>query len=191
MPAIEKHFVNRAGHARLVADHALQLLNRLDYQSGWRYLDVGCGVGSAAREIATTTDLSVIGIDIDPKQIETARNGAAKPNLQYWVMDATRLEFGDGQSDIVASQMTTHHIANWERVVSEMCRVLRAAGYLIYQDFMFPSWLAGIGRRLLRFMGFPSVSALHSPATSAGLAKVYELQQSGKVDLIWVKNGQP
>jgi ubiquinone/menaquinone biosynthesis C-methylase UbiE len=188
MTAIEKYFVNRASHAHSVADHALQLLNRVNYQSGWRYLEVGCGMGSAPREVAAATDLSVLGVDIDPRQIEVARNGPALPNLQYRVMDATKLGFRDGQFDMVASQMTTHHIPDWERALWEMCRVLRAGGYLIYRDFMFPPWLTGIGRRLFRFMGFPSIAALHSLAANAGLTKVYESQQAGKVDTIWVKN---
>jgi len=188
MTAIEKHFVNRASHARLVADHALQLLNRIEYRSGWRYLEIGCGVGTAPREVATATNLSVVGVDVDPRQIEFAQKEAAESNLQYQVMDATKLEFDDGQFDIVASQMTTHHIPDWEKALSEMCRVLRAGGYLIYRDFIFPSWLEAIGRRLFRFMGFPSVAALHSLAAGAGLTKIYELQQSGKLDTIWVKN---
>ena len=189
MTALEKYFVNRPSHTRTVADHALQLLRRIDYRSGWRYLDVGCGVGTAARGIAAGGDLSVTGIDIDPKQIETARSGAAKPNLQYRVMDATKLEFGDGQFDVVASHMATHHIPNWERALSEMARVLRIGGYLVYRDFVFPSWLAKIARRLVRFVGFPSASALDLLAARAGLIKVYESQQSGKVDVIWLKNG--
>jgi sterol 24-C-methyltransferase len=189
MTAIEKRFVNRVRHGRSVANYGLQLLSRVDYHSGWRYLEVGCGVGTAPREIASATDLSVVGVDIDPGQIEVARKEAAKSNLKYQVMDATKLEFDDGQFDIVASQMMTHHIPDWEKAVSEMCRVLRAGGYLIYRDFMFPSWLAVIGRRLFRFMGFPSVAALDSLAAGAGLTKIYELQQSGKLDTIWIKNG--
>ena len=120
---------------------------------GWRYLDVGCGVGAAAREIAGTTKLEVTGIDIDPKQIETARNGPARTNLEFRVMDATRLDFRDGEFDIVAASMVTHHIPNWERALSEMVRVLRTGGYLIFSDFVFRSWFAKIGQRLLRFAG--------------------------------------
>ena len=189
MTAIEKRFVNSTSHALTVAERAKQLLSRIPLQSGWRYLDVGCGVGAAARDIAIRNPLSVTGIDVDPKQIELARGGTANLNLQFRVMDATRLEFGDGEFDIVASHMATHHIPDWERAFSEMVRVLRPGGYLIYRDFMFPSWLARIGRRLLRFMGFPSIGKLHSLAPAAGLVELYESKESGKVDSIWVKNG--
>lgn len=187
MTALEKYFVNRPSHTRTVAAHAQQLLDRTSRQAGWRYLDVGCGVGTAAREIADTTNLQVTGIDVDPMQIESARNGPARANLEFKVMDATRLDFRDGEFDIVAASMVTHHIPNWERALSEMVRVVRSGGYLIFSDFVFRSWFAKVGRRLLRFAGFPSTTALDALATKTGLVKVHELQQSGKVDLVWLK----
>jgi ubiquinone/menaquinone biosynthesis C-methylase UbiE len=131
----------------------------LCYKSGWRYLDVGCGVGTAARNIAVTSDLFVTAIDVDPKQIEAARSGAARPNLQYEVMDAIKLELADGEFDIVASRMATHHIPDRQRTLSEMIRVLRPGGYLLYSDFVFPLWLTKVAR-FIRLLGFPSTSAL-------------------------------
>ena len=144
-------------------------------------------MGTAAREIADTTNLQVTGIDVDPMQIESARNGPARANLEFKVMDATRLDFRDGEFDIVAASVVTHHIPNWERALSEMVRVVRSGGYLIFSDFVFRSWFAKVGRRLLRFAGFPSTTALDALATKTGLVKVHELQQSGKVDLVWLK----
>ena len=188
MSALEKHFVNSPSHAQRVAEQAYQLLSHVNYKSGWRYLDVGCGVGTAARKIAATSDLSVTGIDIDPKQIQAAKSEAPRPNLQYKVMDATKLEFADGAFDVVASRMATHHIPHWERALSEMVRVLRPGGYLIYSDFVFPFWLAKLAG-LIRFLGFPTTMGLHLLAERSGLAPVYEARRSGKVDVIWRKNG--
>jgi 2-polyprenyl-3-methyl-5-hydroxy-6-metoxy-1,4-benzoquinol methylase len=59
-----------------------QLLSGIDYKSAWRYLDVGCGVGTASRKIAVTSNLFLAAIDVNPKQIEAARSGAVRPNLQ-------------------------------------------------------------------------------------------------------------
>ena len=188
MTALEKYFVNSPSHTRTVAGRAQQLLGCINHQAGWRYLDVGCGVGAAACEIAGASNLEVTGVDIDPKQIEAASAGPARPNLHFRVMDATRLDFPDGQFDIVASSMATHHIPDWERALAEMVRVLRTGGYLIYSDHLFSPWLARI-IRLFRLMGFPSTTALESLAAKAGLVRVHALQQSGHVDLIWLKNG--
>ena len=188
MSALEKHFVNSQSHTQRVADQSCQLFSHIDCAGGRRYLDVGCGVGAAARKIAETSDLSVTGIDIDPKQIQAARNGPALANLQYRVMDATKLEFANGVFDVVASRMATHHIPDWERALSEMVRVLRLGGYLLYSDFVFPPWLAKVAR-LIRFLSFPTRSALNLLADKAGLSLVYESHRPGKVDVIWRKNG--
>ncbi len=189
MTGIEKCFVNSSRHTRQVASRAQQRLGLISHHPGWKYLDVGCGVGAATHMIADSCNLEVTGIDIDPKQIEAAQTRAAHPNLHFKVMDATRLDFRDGEFDIVAASMVTHHIPDWERVLSEMVRVLRAGGYLIYSDFLFRPWLAKIGRIFIRFAGFPSKSALDSLAANFGLVKVHQLQQAGQVDVIWLKKG--
>ena len=187
MSVLEKTLVNRQGHTRKVAARAMNLLNRIDHPAGSRYLDVGCGVGAAAREISTTSQLHVTGVDVDPKQIHAAQVAGESSNLHFQVMDATRLEFGDGEFDIVASSMATHHIPNWERAISEMARVLRRGGYLIYSDFAFWPWLARIARRIIRFVGFPTSNALDSLAADAGLVKVYQSAVAGKTEAIWIK----
>ena len=83
MNAIEKHFVNGPGHTRRAAHRARQLLDRIDIQAARRYLDVGCGVGAAACEIAARCGLDVTGIDVDlPICPEASRRGGlhALPN---------------------------------------------------------------------------------------------------------------
>jgi sterol 24-C-methyltransferase len=187
MTAFEKLFVNRPGHTHSVAAHALELLHRIDLKRGWRYLDVGCGVGAAAREVAAAGGLCVTAVDLDPAQIEAANRDAAGPNLQYRVMDATKLEFDDAEFEVVASSMATHHIPNWEQAFKEMARVLCPGGYLVYSDFVFPSWLARIAQRFLWFAGMPSRRALGQLASATGLVPLYEAHRSGKTDLIWQK----
>ena len=185
MTAIEKHFVNNPEHTLQVAHHAQQLLDRIDIQPEWRYLDVGCGVGAADCEIAKRYSLDVTGIDVDPGQIEAARAREANPCLRFMVMNATKLQFHDGHFDIVASSMVTHHMPDWERAFSEMIRVLRPGGYLIYSDFMLPSWLAVVGRLLIPFVGIPSTNLIESLASRAGLTKVYQLRAGLRFDFIW------
>lgn len=188
MTAIEKHFVNSPKHILQVAHRAQQQLDLIDIQTARRYLDVGCGVGAAACEIAKKCSLDVTGIDVDPGQIETAGARATHPNLRFMVMDATKLHFHDAEFDIVATSMVMHHLPGWERAFSEMVRVLRPGGYLIYSDLMFPSWLAAIGRRLIPFVGFPSTKLIESLASGAGLTKVHESHVGLQFDFIWLRN---
>ena len=194
MTAIEKRFVNSEGHTLQVARRARRLLDRIDINPGRRYLDVGCGVGATAGAIARTYGLDVTGIDIDPRQIETARAREVERRTdrrpvprRFLVMDATKLEFPDAEFDIVATSMATHHIPGWERAFGEMIRVLRPGGYLIYSDFMFPGWLAAAGRRLIPFVGFPSRNAIEDLASRAGLSKVYQSRAGMQADFIWAR----
>jgi ubiquinone/menaquinone biosynthesis C-methylase UbiE len=186
MTVIEKHFVNSPEHTLQVAHRAQQLLDRIDIRAARRYLDVGCGVGAAACEIAARCGLEVTGIDVDLGQIEAAR--VAHPHLSFMVMDATKLQFHDAEFDIVATSMVTHHMPGWERAFSEMIRVLRPGGYLIYSDLMFPSWLAAAGRHLIPFVGFPSTKLIDSLASGAGLTKVHQSRAGLRFDFIWLRN---
>ena len=188
MTAFEKRFVNQPIRVHTVANRALKLLGHVRTQAGWRYLDVGCGVGFAASEIANATGLDVTGVDVDPDQVAAAKDRGLRQNLRFRVMDATALDFRDGEFDIVATSMTTHHIPDWERALAEMARVLRPGGYLIYSDHVFPSWLARLCRRTIRFAGFPFASGIDSVAAKSGLSEVYEARRSRHVDAIWIKN---
>jgi ubiquinone/menaquinone biosynthesis C-methylase UbiE len=184
MRAIEKYFVNSQGHTLRVGRHTRQLLERIDIQSNWRYLDVGCGVGAGC-EVAAGLGLNVTGIDVDPGQIEAAR--AAYPHIHFIVMDATKLQFNDSEFDIVATSMATHHIPGWDRAFSEMIRVLRPGGYLIYSDFTFPSWLGSVGRYLIPFVGLPSAKLIESLASEADLTRIHHARTGLTSDFIWLR----
>jgi ubiquinone/menaquinone biosynthesis C-methylase UbiE len=189
MTAIEKHFVNGPQHTARVADRAVQLLERIDIQGARRYLDVGCGVGEADWEVARRSGLEVTGVDVDPAQIEIAQSHGADPHVSFVAMDATKLEFGDAEFDVVASSMMGHHLRDWEQALAEMIRVLRPGGHLIYTDLTFPSWFAATGRRLLPFVALPSANRAETVASKAGLTKVFESRTGMRREFIWMKNG--
>lgn len=145
MTRIEKRFVNDRGHSRGVAEKAVWRLRHVPIQSGWSCLDVGCGNGAAARLIADTFGMHVVGVDVDPQQIALARGTPRdRTDVLFVTADATCLPFGDGQFDIVATNKTTHHVPQWSSAIAEMKRVLKPHGYLIYADLKTPSWLAWI-----------------------------------------------
>jgi ubiquinone/menaquinone biosynthesis C-methylase UbiE len=137
MTAIEKRFVNAAARKQAVAREVTALTRRFEIAQGARVLDVGCGVGSATRALAERGDIEVVGVDVDPAQIAAAQADGPRENLRFLVMDATALDFPDGQFDVVVTSMATHHIPHWQRAVAEMARVTRPGGHLVYIDFMF------------------------------------------------------
>jgi len=144
MRRFEKQFVNSSNHSRRVADHAVQLLKAANPQPGLRLLDVGCGNGAAPIHVARTLRLAVTGVDVDPEQIEAAAAaGKGLADVRFLVADATRLPFADGEFELVYTNKTTHHIRDWQRALTEMTRVLKPDGYLLYSDFVAP-----LGQRL-------------------------------------------
>ena len=53
----------------------------MQMREGMRVLDVGCGVGGPAREIAKFTGAKIVGLNNNDYQIERATNYAAKEGL--------------------------------------------------------------------------------------------------------------
>lgn len=186
MTRLEKRLVNAPSHGRRVAEHALRRLERVPVRPGQSYLDVGCGNGAATLAIADLRRLAVTGVDVDPDQIREARNAAGvRKDIHFEPADATGLPFPDESFDIVATFKTLHHVPAWERAVSEMARVLKPEGWLIYSDLAAPHWLARLGRRWVgRHAGFVTRSALVCQLGAQGLDVLHEESHGFVIELL-------
>ena len=190
MTALEKGFVNAAGHSRRVADGALRLLAEAGAGDGLKLLDVGCGNGAVLRAAAEAFGLEGVGIDLDPDQIALAherRGGLC--GVDFRIGDAARLPLDSETFDIVFSNKTTHHMPNWRRAVEEMARVLKPEGRLVYDDFAAPALLAKIGPRLFPSYGFPTAAGVREAAARAGLEELRFEQRGWMLEALWVKTG--
>jgi SAM-dependent methyltransferase len=87
---------------------------------GERVLDVGCGKGELAQDIATRSGATVIGIDASPWMLEFARTRSTHPNVTYLQADATTYS-PDEPVDVVVLSNVLEHIG--PRV--ELLRALR------------------------------------------------------------------
>jgi SAM-dependent methyltransferase len=90
-------------------------------------LDVGCGTGLLARELAEH-DWAVTGIDISDDQLRLARSRGVDVQLA----DAHQLPFADGSFDAAVSFFTHTDVDDFPLTLRETARVLRPDGPLVY-----------------------------------------------------------
>lgn len=106
---------------------------------GDRVLEVGCGSGRLATELACRHGLDVTGVDLDPAMIGVARAhvGACRdghPRPAFAVGDAASLPFPDASFDVVVSTLSMHHWADPAAGLAEIARVLRPSGRALIWD---------------------------------------------------------
>jgi ubiquinone/menaquinone biosynthesis C-methylase UbiE len=121
---------------RTAADRARPLLPHL--RPGMRLLDVGCGPGSITVGLAeVVAPGEVVGLDIQPAQIERARALAAERgqgNARFETGDAYQLPFPDASFDAAFTNTLLSHLQEPLRALREMHRVLRPGGVLCAAD---------------------------------------------------------
>ncbi len=139
MNPVEKALVNSFWSRRRARSLTEKLLHYVEGDQKPEFLDVGCGDGEVVDYIARRYGSRVVGIDIDPVQLELARkriNDLA--SVTFIEADATSLPFADASFDVVLSFGVLQHIANWEDALKEISRVLRDRGYFLYADVIYP-----------------------------------------------------
>ena len=107
---------------------------------GVRVLDLGCGYGSTARYLAGEFGCSVTGTNISRKELELARQRSSDAGLGHLLTfqygDFHHLEFPDHSYDVVWSQEAFLHAADKTAVLSEVRRVLKPGGTLVFTDIL-------------------------------------------------------
>jgi SAM-dependent methyltransferase len=121
--------------------------------AGKQVLDVGCGDGVLAVHLAEAGGI-VTGLDAKPGMLAAARqrsntSGAAAAFVEG---DAQSLPFANGSFDVVMAVTVLCFVADAERAVREMARVLRPGGRLVLGELGRASlWAAK--RRLSGWLG--------------------------------------
>jgi len=107
----------------------LAMLERLVAPSGQDVLDIGCGSGALARELAAR-GARVTGLEISDQQLADARAADSGPGVRYLVGRAQELPLDDGSVDLVVFMRALHHVPELSLVpaLREARRVLRPAG---------------------------------------------------------------
>ncbi|HVZ55319.1 MAG TPA: methyltransferase domain-containing protein [Chitinophagaceae bacterium] len=105
------------------------LIGWLEPREGERILDLGCGTGQLAAEIART-GARVTGVDASAEMIARAR--AAYPDMDWMVQDATGLVTAE-PFDAVFSNATLHWIQDQAAVLARVNGCLAAGGRFVFE----------------------------------------------------------
>lgn len=99
---------------------------------GVRVLDVGCGTGAPACELARVYGARVTGITTSPVGVDAARARAREHGVEHLVTfdcrDGTDNRFAAGSFDCIWVLESAHLVRQRERLLAECVRVLRPGG---------------------------------------------------------------
>ena len=152
-------------------------------------LDVGCGAGHLACELAgeLAPGGHIVGIDASGDSIEAAKARIAANALgdvvEAYLGDATALDFPSEHFDFIVGTQVYCYVPDVDRAIREAARVLRRRGRLVIleSDWDMCTWESSdpsLTRRMLAARGAMQFAHAHLPRTlhrllrSAGLTLV-------------------
>jgi ubiquinone/menaquinone biosynthesis C-methylase UbiE len=107
-------------------------------------LDVGCGEGVLTEQWADRINPApptrIVGIDLEDPKLAAEWAQRRRPNLTFAPMEVERLEFADGEFELVAATEVLEHVTDPERALAEMARV--AGRHLLVSVPHEPLWRA-------------------------------------------------
>lgn len=145
-----------------IADIHELLVARLDPHPGEHWLDLACGTG-AVSERAARAGAEVVGVDLSPVLVETARERASEQRLKidYQVGDCERLEGVAASSfDKVSSTCGIMFAPDHQATARELARVVRPGGRIGLANWT-PE--GGLGRMFRMMAPFQPSAAPSSP----------------------------
>lgn len=99
-----------------------------------RVLDLGCGAGFLANDLAARGH-AVTGVDTTAENLAVARSRDPTRTVCYVRADARALPFADGGFDVVCAMDLLEHVEEPAQVIGEAARVLAPGGLLIFHTF--------------------------------------------------------
>ncbi|MGH9737353.1 MAG: class I SAM-dependent methyltransferase [Candidatus Acidiferrales bacterium] len=125
---------------------ALRLINR---RERGRALDIGTGPGQIVVKLARSlTRWKFVAVDRSSHMVAeaVANLAAGGPELagrvEFQVADANALPFPDAIFDLVTCNSVLHHMAEPERLLAEIARVVKPRGAVLLRDLRRPNRLA-------------------------------------------------
>lgn len=114
-----------------------------DDLAGQKILDIACGTGDMAIELANASDSVIVtGVDFSPQMVAIGQKKIKEKKLEGQVSlgvgDALNIEHKDKSFDGVTCAFGVRNFADFDRGISEMSRVLKPGGKMAILEFTTP-----------------------------------------------------
>lgn len=179
----------------LFGQWAPRVAEAANIQAGQRLLDVACGTGVLAREVASRVSPAGYVAGLDPNRGMLAVGNDLAPDIDWKQGVVESMPFPDESFDSVVSQFGLMFFTDRHQAIREMLRVLAPGGRLVVAVWdslaNIPAYAASVAL-LDRLVGKQAADALRAPFvlgdrqvlstlfTDAGASSVNITTQSGK-----------
>jgi len=140
-PASFVRYLDAASATEWARTYKRRAFALLGVRAGDRILDVGCGAGDDTRELAHLVGTTgwVVGLDNSTTMVTeaTRRSEGLGLPLEYRRGDVHRLGFADDAFDGCRADRVLQHLADPERALAEITRVVRRGGRVVVSE---PDW---------------------------------------------------
>jgi ubiquinone/menaquinone biosynthesis C-methylase UbiE len=162
------------------------ILRELNYQSGDKLLEIGCGAGAVLGILGTTfPDLQISGIDLEAKQINYATQhlkNLGLNNVDLKVGNASQLPWKDNTFDRIYAIWFLEHLNNPLSVLKEAYRVLKTGGTITITETDY---------RTIVFTKSEETLPLQSEIFLTYYAQDYQYLQNSLCELLLQSGGNP
>jgi SAM-dependent methyltransferase len=100
--------------------------------AGKRVLDLGCGAGRLARDLAERGAAEVIGVDLSERMLALARAECSHPRMTYLRESIEAVAFPRERFDLVVSSMAFHYVGDYHGLARRIAGWLAPGGLLVF-----------------------------------------------------------
>ena len=114
---------------------------------GERVLDIGCGIGALARDVAEHSKATVVGIDLDEQNISVARSRYAHKRVEYRVGNVlTDLPYE--KFDVAILSNVLEHLPDRANFLRKLVQVARPSRLLVRVPLFDREWRVPLKKEL-------------------------------------------
>lgn len=118
------------------------LLRSLGLKSGHFVIDVGCGSGRLARQLASDKSIRYVGTDVVPRLLESAQALTGRNDWEFHLVEGIHIPCPDSVADFVTFFSVLTHTTHEEsfRYLQEAARCLKRGGRAVisFLEFRIP-----------------------------------------------------